>query len=59
MKTNKKVSKKTDKKSGIIQLFNEYFQERINEEKREKQTLIDKFNIHLKGKDIIIDNSNS
>tara|TARA_B100000609_G_scaffold181267_1_gene162265 strand:- start:165 stop:341 length:177 start_codon:yes stop_codon:yes gene_type:complete len=57
MKTTKKVRVSSEDKNVVVQLFNEYFQERINEEKREKQTLLDKFNIHLKGKDIVLDNS--
>ena len=57
MKTSKRVDNNEHNKEVIHYLFNEYFQQRIDEENREKQTLIDKFKLHLKGKVIILENS--
>lgn len=59
MKAVKKKSEKLERELDVIELFNDYFQQRMDEKKQEKQTLIDRFNIHLKGKKIILDNSNS
>jgi len=48
----------SDKKQEfLLGLFNELFVKRIKEEEKELDVLVDKFEIHTKGKEILLENS--
>ena len=48
----------TDKKQEfLLDLYNDLFVKRIIEEEKELEVLVDKFEIHTKGKEILLENS--
>lgn len=56
--TNPKLVSETDKKQEfLMDLYNDIFVKRIIEEEKEIEVLVDKFEIHTKGKEILLENS--
>ncbi|HOE38446.1 MAG TPA: hypothetical protein PLG05_09745 [Bacteroidales bacterium] len=46
-----------EKQESLIDLYNDIFEKRIIEEEKEIEVLVDKFEIHTKGKEILLENS--
>ena len=57
MKKNQKNIKKGDIQISIFEIFEDHFLKKEKEREREKQVLIDKFDLHIKGKEILLENS--
>jgi len=54
---SKSVSEADRKQEFLMDLYNDIFVKRIIEEEKEIEVLIDKFEIHTKGKEILLENS--
>lgn len=52
------VEANPDKKQEfLMDLFNELYTQKIRKEERELEVLLDKFEIHTKGKEILLENA--
>ncbi|MDZ7775967.1 MAG: hypothetical protein U5L09_10430 [Bacteroidales bacterium] len=59
MKTKQKDIKKRKEniQPQMFEIFEEHYLKREREIEQEKQTLLDKFDLHIKGKNILLENS--
>ena len=57
MKKRQGNIKKGDIQEFMFEVFEDHFLKREKELEQEKQVLLDKFDLHIKGKDILLENS--
>ena len=57
MKNRQKNIKRGDIQAFMFEIFEDHFLKKEKELEQEKQVLIDKFDLHIKGKEILLENS--
>lgn len=57
MKKRKNNMELSDEQQLLYELYLEYLEKRAEEEKSEKQVLLEKFKLHTQGKEIVLENS--
>lgn len=57
MKNRNNKTKNADIQDFMLKIFEDHFDKKAREIEQEKKVLVDKFDIHIKGKKILLENS--